>query len=98
MKTFLAIIGVLAMFVIGPMWHGYVLSITWGWFVAPTFGVARLSVPAAIGISAIVGFMAKSDTDDDNKPSDDRWKMVLFKGFAKPAIVLLFCWIVKHWM
>lgn len=96
MKALFAVIGVLTTLVIGPIWHGYALSIVWGWFVAPTFGIARLSIPAAIGLSAIVGFLAKSDTDD--KPTEEQWKAAALRTFVKPAVILLFCWIVRHWM
>jgi|SRR5262245_2466658 len=100
MKTFLAIIGTIVLMFLSATWYGYVLSIVWGWFVAPTFGIARLSVPVAIGISTTIRFITNQDT-----PSNDEEKStskLITKGVIKAAIVptgvLFFCWIVKHWV
>ena len=36
------------------LYHGFALSLMWGWFVVPAFSVPALSVIDAIGVSLIV--------------------------------------------
>lgn len=44
------IVVLLALLFLGLMcaWQGYVLSVLWGWFFVPTFGVPALSVPSSV--------------------------------------------------
>jgi hypothetical protein len=42
---------------LGPIIKGWVLSILWSWFIVGTFGLPALSIPAAIGLSLVVGFI-----------------------------------------
>ena len=74
------------------IWGGYVLSILWGWFFVPVFGLPTLSVPQAIGISLIVGFLTyhyQYEEDDEE---------VLLKRivgiFLVPLECLIIGWIV----
>lgn len=52
-----AIFGVLGLLAISAMWKGYVLTVLWGWFVAPTFGLPVLALAPAIGMSLLVSFL-----------------------------------------
>lgn len=51
------------------IWGGYVLTILWAWFVAPTFGLPNLSIPIAIGLVIIKNTlfvsMEKKNDDED---------------------------------
>ena len=38
--------------------HGYVLSILWGWFIVPQFGLPALSLASAVGVSLVTGYMS----------------------------------------
>lgn len=100
MKTLLAVIGGTALIVASSIWHGYVLSIAWGWFVTPTFIVPRLGIAAAIGLTATVRLVTYQHIEDksEEKPLDERWAGIFLRNFVVPAFMLLFCWIVKHWM
>ena len=100
MKAFLAVIGFLALMVASSIWRGYVLSVAWGWFVAPTFSVPRLGVVVAIGLTATVRLVTYQHIEDESekKPLDQRWDGIFVRSFVVPGFMLFFCWIVKHWM
>ena len=51
--------------VFGALWRGYVLFLLWAWFMVPTFGAPTLSIPAAIGVSLIVAYLAR-----DGRPEE----------------------------
>lgn len=36
---------------------GYVLSVLWGWFIVPTFGLPLLTIPVAIGVMLVVAYL-----------------------------------------
>lgn len=57
MKTFLAIIGGIAIYILTAILNGFVMSTLWGWFVVRMFHVAALSIPLAMGIAMLVGFL-----------------------------------------
>ena len=99
--AFFAIAFLVAMIIPSVMWSGYVLSIMWGWFIVPTFGLPSLQVGVAIDISGIISFIVP--TSDYKKKEEDEGigEIVLggvIRAVGKPAIFLLFGWIVKSWM
>lgn len=100
MNTAVAILvligGIVSVVVVTTLLNGYALSVLWGWFVVPAFGVPALSVPAAIGLAMVVGMMAKQiEINDDDK---DQAGKRLAAIFLKPLLALLLGWIVKQWM
>ena len=48
--------------------QGWVLTVLWGWFVVPTFGVAHLPIAYALGLSATANLFvgAKPSTKDQS--------------------------------
>ena len=100
MKETLIVVLVTALGGLGMALHGYVLSIIWAWFVVPTFGIARLSVPAAIGISILIKTITtESGSDkDENKSSAAVIWSALVSVFGAPLFALFVCWILTHWM
>lgn len=99
------VIGVITTIVVsaalGIIWYGYVLSIIWGWYIAPTFGLPTLNIPTAFGIALIFRYMGPS-TESTTDVKDKSWREVIsgaiVKIFGGPAIALLFAWIIKFWM
>jgi hypothetical protein len=81
--------------------NGWALSLLWDWFVVSTFDVPSLSIPIAIGLSIVVGYLTASapDLDKASKPKSD-WEQVasLFMGllysFFHPLFALGIGWIV----
>ena len=100
--AFFAIAFLIAMIIPSVMWSGYVLSIMWGWFIVPTFGLPPLQIEVAIGISGIVSFIVPTSDCERKEIDDDGIGHTVLTGvlkaFGKPAIFLLFGWIVKSWM
>lgn len=95
----LILVTAVAVSVAGYLWKGYVLSILWGWFIVPYFGVAALSVPMAIGMVLIAGFLTAQyiHIEDERKPY---LKLASAFGheFFYPAVVLGIGWVVLHFL
>ena len=75
---------------------GLAIRIMWNWFVAPTFNVATLTLPIAIGISLLVSllFMRMSESES-SKPRTVEWYLkVFFWCILKPLTTLGMGWIV----
>lgn len=77
------------------VWRGYVLSILWGWFMVPAFGLPALTVPLAIGLSLVVGFLTAHRLKKDK---DFEWGWAIGNMIFAPAMVLLIGWIVTRFM
>ena len=75
------------------VWSGYVLSVMWGWFIVPTFGLPALSIPTAIGVAMVAGMLAKQYIPN----KDDGWKS-LSRPFIGPAVTFLAGWIVTRFL
>lgn len=58
MTAFGNVVGFVFVMVFGPIINGYVLSVLWGWFIVPTFGVSALSIVPAIGVAIVVSSFA----------------------------------------
>lgn len=91
----------LVLMVPGAMWSGYVLSVLWGWFIVPTFeGIPALSIPAAIGIASVVGYLTRGLARDtsDHKDPNDRLIQNIGESFLAPLFTLAFGWVVHLFM
>lgn len=92
----LAALGVLmglpALIAVLSIWRGFILSILWGWFVVPAFGLPALSIAFAIGVALIVGHLSH----EANVKRDDKkgFGAVVAGAFIGPAFTLLIGWIV----
>ena len=92
-----AMFGALALWYV---WSGFALTILWGWFMVPTFGLPQLALAPAIGVAVVVGYLTHPwrPTEDAKDTKTER----MVEGFAfmamKPALALLVGWIVKQWM
>ena len=100
---FLAIIGgtvgIVAVMVGSALWRGYVLSTLWGWFVVPLFGLPKLAIAPAIGLSLVVGFLTYQtppDVEERKRDGVDKWVRIVVLAALLPALSLGMGWIV-HW-
>jgi hypothetical protein len=100
-KGLIACIGILFGIILIPLlaiYHGWILTILWGWFVVPTFHLPELSIAVAIGLSLIVG-MFKSYSVGDNKNLTTEDKLVgAVVTLVGPLLTLLFGYIVHLFM
>ena len=51
------VVGMFALLALSALWKGYVLTVLWGWFVVPTFGLPALALVPAMGLSLVVSFL-----------------------------------------
>lgn len=84
---------VLALILVSPILNGWALTILWGWFVVPIFGLPALSISSAIGLGLVVNLLTYQPVHD---PRTNRVKAV--EGVAwiiiRPTFPLLVGWIV----
>uniref|UniRef100_A0A6M3M4S4 Uncharacterized protein n=1 Tax=viral metagenome TaxID=1070528 RepID=A0A6M3M4S4_9ZZZZ len=75
---------------------GLVLTILWRWFVVPVTGLPALSIPMALGISLIAGYLTEQyikQPKDDDEDQVHSLIVGIVKGFLSPAFALFFGWI-----
>lgn len=91
-----AIAGGLVLPLLGALiiYRGWFVSILWAWFVTPTFSVAALSIPQAIGVSAV--FSAMHPSGNTSKDSEGfKWLAI---QLLTPLFGLGIGWIVKQFL
>lgn len=92
---------VVALMVVSAICNGYALSVLWGWFIVPVFNLPQLSIPVAIGVALVVGYLTKQETNSSDT-EDKSFGELMAKGFAisiaKPAVALLFGWVVHFFI
>ena len=104
-KLGLAIVGgctlVIVALIGGIVVQGFTLSILWGWFVTPIFGLPALTIAQAYGIAlvfhAIRGYKEPAQTDKDPNGSNATLKLMVIL-VAHPAMLIGLGWIVKSLM
>lgn len=74
------------------LWSGMVLSILWGWFVAPLFGLTEIGILSAFGLGLTIK-AARGVQWKSVEPSTWIERMCAPPGVA--AIVLSIGWCVK---
>jgi len=93
------VIGGLLATVAGIAWAGYVLTILWEWFVVPLFGLPHLTIPAALGLSLVVGYMTK---DGQQMKTGENFGGAVFKALLglllKPAVALGVGWVIRGFL
>jgi hypothetical protein len=70
--------------------EGWVISLLWGWFMVPTFGLPSLSIPLALGISLVISASRPPSQIADGKEIEH-----CVKAFLHPPMCLLIGFIVK---
>ena len=94
-------LGLPVLIALSALWRGYVLSVLWGWFVVPAFGLPALSVPLAIGLSLIVSFLTMHKTgneaEKDRELSEAFIHSVVVAALV-PAFVLFAGWVVTKFL
>lgn len=76
---------------LNPLLTGFTLSTLWSWFVAPTFHIAGLSIPNALGVVLVVGLMTGPHEDKkvDELIEDDKYFQALLNVLFRQLYVLL---------
>lgn len=99
MKVIGQITMIIILAVLGAMSSGYAVSVMWGWFVVPTFGLPELSIPIAIGLAYILRLIVVPIPEvDGNKDFNSLIGKAIASTFLVPAMFLLCGWIVTNFI
>ncbi len=77
------------------LWRGYAISLLWGWFVAPTFGLSPLSIHAAIGLMLVMGAIKSVDYQRDDREASEKLGWSLAIGILGPGLMIGTGWVWK---
>lgn len=83
--------------IVSALSRGFVFQRLWIWFFVPTFAAPMVTIPTALGISALVAMLTFHAKHTDNQKSfsdflTDAWVNVLFL----PWFTLLMAWIYRQ--
>ena len=81
--------------------NGWTLSVLWGWFVAPLFGIPNISIAAAIGLVLTIQLLIRVDYDEDrykDKTVAELSDVVIGKALIGPFVTIGLGWIVKQFI
>lgn len=85
---------VLVIILLAYLVNGWVLHILWGWFIVPTFPSApNISIPEAMGITLIVGFLTSHYQD-----TSEHEMTFMIHMFTLPFLALVFGWVIHLFM
>ena len=88
--------------ILGPTINGWALSVLWGWFIAPTFGLSKLSVPMAMGLAVVVRMFMPTDflaaAERKQVSMSGAVGMVIGGAIIAPLGAVGFGWIVKQFL
>lgn len=84
------VFGIIALAV---LFNGWVLTILWGWFVAPLFGLPVLTLKSAMGLSLIIGYLT-GGLKNDTKEEDKEKEYLKYVKILNPFFVLLMGWLI----
>lgn len=84
----------------GTIVGGYTLSVMWGWFMVPQFGLPGLSLAGAIGVKMV--FVAVRGVDlikkESQKPFDEQMISIFIGLPFVYGVALLMGYIVKQFL
>lgn len=96
-----AVVGVFAVVVLsiawGGFWTGLTLSVLWGWFAVPVFGLPVLTVWQAYGLSLIVSTLKRYKLEKNDDGFGIAMAKVLFGAPFIAGLMLGVGWCVKAW-
>lgn len=73
---FLATLGLVSVAILVALWHAWILTLMWGWFVVPWTHLQQLSVGYAYGLCLIIGLVfAPAKQDKEQNPEDIMGKL-----------------------
>jgi phosphate/sulfate permease len=101
-KSALVIVGAIALIpmlfaglALSAIINGWVLSILWGWFITPVFGIPAISVGQAIGLAMVVSYLTYQHIEQDSdKDKTERFAGIFAVLLIRPLMSLLLGYIV----
>ena len=96
MKQFGEIMFILITAFIAVIINAFILMKLWGWFIASTFSLDRLTLVQAIGLALIVNFLlAKYDPKAKKENTMEQWMKRFTFIIIYASITLLIGWFVS---
>jgi hypothetical protein len=98
-KTLGIIVAIIAAMFLSAIWSGWVLTVLWGWFIVPLFGLPALSLVYAIGFSLVVRFLV-FQIPNTTKNEDTSYKIYEAAAYSvvQPLVFLGVGFIVTLFM
>lgn len=89
-------LGIVAFATAVVLTQAWALSVLWNWYAVPFFGVARMSIPMAIGLRILIALIL----GDRGRPNvkDRSWATILGEVFVGPAGAVFIAWIARWWL
>ncbi len=81
------------------LWNSWVMTVLWGWFAVPQFGVRPLSMPVAYGILLLAGMMhptPNTTKEQRERGSTERVIEILVLGAFTSTLSLLLGWLAHQ--
>jgi len=60
-------LGLVLLGILTTVLNGFVLTVLWRWFVVETFGLKSLTIPQALGIALVIGFLTSHYSGEDKR-------------------------------
>lgn len=103
MTVLIGCVGIIAvaLFIIAlsALIRGFVISVMWGWFIVPVFGLPELSIVQAIGVAMVISlFQVRHYTHTPSGDEDAKRgarNFVLMDHFTNPFVALFVAWIFQ---
>jgi hypothetical protein len=76
--------------------HGWVIATIWGWFVVPTFGLAPITIPVAIGLEMLVLLLRPNHpitNQNDGNTSGKRMMHYASAAYLGPFVILFIAYV-----
>jgi hypothetical protein len=75
-------------------WEIYVLTVMWGWFIAPMFGLDTPSMTAMAGLYLFWSLLPKGhQVNSDKSETGTAWRRLAI-NVLRPAVVLMIGWVL----
>jgi hypothetical protein len=74
------------------LWFGWAISILWGWFVAPVFGLPAITISQAAGLSLVLSAMRAKLSAPKDETSFALKALTVLIG---PPMAVGIGWVVK---
>ena len=100
-NTVAGVLAILALISLIPAWiySGHILTILWGWFITPTFGLAAPSVATMMGISLFISLLrAKNVYYTDDRSTEKQMQSALVYMWVLPTICYILGYILVRYI
>jgi len=80
------------------IFHGWVISKLWLWFVVPALGLAPLTIPLALGLGSFVLYFVWRPNPKDLGKTTEEYILATVYLYFRPVAFLLVGWIFMEFM